>query len=177
MAIECFCALVVAGVGIMRPRAKTAPSESTLSMANGTAYDSSVLFSTSRSVADLVDLACCAGDVRNPSIRPVRHADFLYGGEPATARVGPAEKKTRSPCPRYGHPQVSQRNNRRRVPAADYSLAGVLRGSRCGLRSGPSLGRFRPGGAGVRRSIDDGLSLDRLAITVTRASGASLPAI
>jgi hypothetical protein len=45
-----------------------------------------------------------------------------------------------------------------------YSLAGVLRGSRCGLRSRPSLGGLRPGGAGVRRSVDDGLSLDRLAM-------------
>ena len=60
---------------------------------------------------------------------------------------------------------VPERSLRRR-----YSLAGVLRGSRCGLRSGPSLGRFRPGGAGVRRSVsrfrdDAGLSFDRLAMT------------
>jgi hypothetical protein len=52
-----------------------------------------------------------------------------------------------------------------------YSLAGVVRGSRCGLRSGPSLGRFRPGGAGVRRFVsrfrrDAGLSFDRSAMTV-----------
>src|SRR5688572_31906501 len=62
----------------------------------------------------------------------------------------------------------------RRVPEADYSLAGVLRGSRCGLRSGPSLGRFRPGGAGVRRSIDDGLSLDRLAMMVEPTEASTL---
>src|SRR5688500_15573548 len=59
---------------------------------------------------------------------------------------------------------------RRAFSVAGYSLAGVLRGSRCGLRSGPSLGRFRPGGAGVRRPDsrfrgDAGLSLDRLAMT------------
>jgi hypothetical protein len=52
-----------------------------------------------------------------------------------------------------------------------YSFAGVLRGSRSGLRSGPSLRRFRPGRAGVRRSVsrcrgDAGLPLDRLAMTV-----------
>lgn len=52
----------------------------------------------------------------------------------------------------------------RRLTELRYSLAGVLRGSRCGLRSGPSLGRLRPGGAGVSRSVDDGLSLDRLAM-------------
>jgi hypothetical protein len=52
---------------------------------------------------------------------------------------------------------------------ADYSLAGVLRGSRCGLRDGPSLGRFRPGGAGVRRFFsrsrgDSRLTFGRLAM-------------
>lgn len=59
----------------------------------------------------------------------------------------------------------------RRLTELRYSLAGVLRGSRCGLRSGPSLGRFRPGGAGVRRSVsrfrgDPDLPLNRLAMTV-----------
>jgi hypothetical protein len=53
--------------------------------------------------------------------------------------------------------------------AQNYSLAGVLRGSRAGLRSGPSLPRFRPGGAGVTRAFsrsrgDGRLRLDRFAI-------------
>ena len=56
-----------------------------------------------------------------------------------------------------------------RLAGGGYSLAGVCRGSRCGLRSGPRRGRFRPGGAGVTRSVsrfsgDAGLRLDRLAM-------------
>ena len=50
-----------------------------------------------------------------------------------------------------------------------YSFGGELRGSRCGTRSGPSLG-FRPGGAGVRRLRllgDFGLAVDRLGIGAT----------
>ena len=62
---------------------------------------------------------------------------------------------------------------------AGYSLAGVVRGSRCGLRSGPSFGRFRPGGPGVRRGIsgfrgDAGLSLDRLAMSVEPTEASTL---
>ena len=58
---------------------------------------------------------------------------------------------------------------RRQGQAAGYSLAGVLRGSRCGLWSGPSLGRFRPAGAGVSRFVsrfngDARLRLGRLAM-------------
>src|SRR4030095_6938171 len=63
------------------------------------------------------------------------------------------------PVSRGSRPSTGRRaspSGRRRREAAGYSLGGVLRGSRCGLRSGPSLGRFRPGGAGVRRSSPRG---------------------